>query len=117
MKNIWRIIISALLLSIMASFSPSHADGVKSAKEYLRNNVANSAAVRDLRKSALKKIHDGNRRNWERMNLNARYIEKPVTQPNQTPAFIGKRHNIAIEDIISTRDEIASSVRGIKRRR
>jgi len=117
MKNICLIIILVLLTII--TFSPaSHAGEVKSIRGgYLQNDAANSAAIRDLKKSALKKIHDGNRRNWARMNTTSRHNERTLTQPNQTPAFIGKKRNIAIEDIISTRNDQSRPLRGKRQQR
>ena len=117
MKNAWRIFIW-LLFAAMTFVSVSRAGEIKSIRGgYLQNDAANSAAIRDLKKNALKKIHEGNRRNWARMNMTTRYNEKTLTQPNKTPAFIGKKHNIAIEDIISTRNDQQGTMRGIKRAR
>ncbi len=117
MKNIWRIIV-LLLFAAMLSGSVSYAGEVKSIRAgYLQNDAANSAAARDLKKNALKKIHDGNRRNWVRMNMTTRHNEKTLTQPNRTPAFIGKKHNIAIEDIINHHNDQSRTVRGTKRLR
>lgn len=117
MKKIWRIIILALFAAAISAFS-SRAGEVKSIRGgHLQNSVADSVAVRDLKKNALKKIHDGNRRNWERLSMTTRYNEKTLTQPNRTPAFIGKKRNIAIEDVISTRRDHTRSLRGEKQQR
>ena len=114
MKKIWLIIILTLFTMTISVFS-SHAGEVKSIRGgHMQNNVADSVAIRDLKKNALKKIHDGNRRNWERMSMTSRYNEKTLTQPNRTPAFIGKKRNIAIEDVISPRGGHTRSLRGGK---